>query len=301
MMDKIIEAFRNLDLSTNPEKEIRELFNSVEVTAGMSVTFHKGKSVMRARPNYNGEKFSKKSDFSFKPQKNNDTYQRASTPYQTMFYGAVLPEDLREGELDNARIIGALETVPLLRDKNKSGYQKISFGRWFVKEDINLIAIVFNEEYIKKNRYTSELANSYKEFCKYTDPDIVEKSNKFQSFLASEFSKETIRNNYDYMISAIYSELVTKKGYDGVFYPSVRVAGEGFNVALTPEATEKLELKVVGECSLYKLKENAVLGLDSILEINDSDAEFVLDDSRKDEEECLKGLGLTSIAELINL
>ena len=299
-MEKIIDAFKNLDLSTYPEKEIRELFNSVEVTAGMSVTLHKGKSIMRARPNYNGEKFSKKSDFSFKPQKDNDKYQRASTPYQTMFYGAVLPEDLKDGELANARIIGAFETVPLLRDRNKSGYQKISFGRWFVKEDINLIAIVFNEEYIKNNRYTSELANSYKEFCKYTDPDIVEKSNKFQCFLASEFSKEIIRDNYDYMISAIYSELVTK-GYDGVFYPSVRINGEGFNVALTPEATEKLELKVVGECAIYKLKENAVLGLNSILEIDDSDKEFLLDDSRKDEDECLKKLGFTSIDELINL
>ena len=54
-------------------------------------------------------------------------------------------------------------------------------------------------------------------------------------------------------------------GYDGVFYPSVRVGGKGFNIAITPEATKKLGLYVAGECSIYKLKDHTIIGNDVMM------------------------------------
>ena len=81
----LIDNLKQLDLSTYPKDEIMSLFNQVGKIGYVIVTFHRGKSVMRARLNYNGERFEKKSDYSFKPQNFNKTYQRASTPNQTMF------------------------------------------------------------------------------------------------------------------------------------------------------------------------------------------------------------------------
>jgi hypothetical protein len=148
---------------------------------------------MRARPNYNGERFEKKSDYSFKPQEYNKTYQRASTPNTTMFYATAVPEKLEPGELDNMRVIGVAETIPMLRDLTKSGYQKVSFGRWYVHEDIHLLAIVQKDKYYEESNYTRELVDAYNEFIKTTPQDILERSLAYTTFLADEFSKEDIR------------------------------------------------------------------------------------------------------------
>lgn len=82
-IEQVIEGLSKLDLSTYPEAEIRSLLNNIGQMASIVVMYDRGKCVMRARPNFNGERFSKKSEFSFKPQEYNKTFQRASTPYQT--------------------------------------------------------------------------------------------------------------------------------------------------------------------------------------------------------------------------
>jgi hypothetical protein len=289
---------KNLDLSTYPKDEIISLFQQVGKIGHIVVTFHKGKSVMRARPNYEGERFEKKNDYSFKPQKFNKTYQRASTPNQTMFYATSIPENIPQGELDNMRVIGVAETIPMLKDKTKSGYQKISFGKWIVHEDIHLIAIVQKEKYAEKSSYTKELADAYKNFIETAPKDILENSLAFTTFLADEFSKELIRQDYDYMISALFTELVIQSGFDGVLYPSVRMGGQGFNIAITPESTQKLGLYIAGECSIYKLKDHAVLGNDAIVELMGNEEEFKLAEMRSDKKECLAQLGIESIDEL---
>jgi hypothetical protein len=100
------------------------------------------------------------------------------------------------------------------------------------------------------------------------------------------------------MISALFSELITQHGLDGVLYPSVRVGGKGFNIAITPEATKKMGLYVAGECSIYKLKDRAVVGNDAIVELKGTEEEFKLIDMERHEKECLAQIGVTSIDDL---
>ncbi len=297
-IDKIIEELRHLDLSKYPYAEIKGLFNKVGPIGAVIVTFHKGKSVMRARPNEENERFEEKSDLSFKPQKFNKTYQRASTPNETMFYATSVPEKLEKGELDNMRIIGITETIPMLRDKSKSGYQKISFGRWVVQEEINLMAIVHHESYYNESNYTRELVNAFKGFIKRYPKELIDKTLKFQDYLASEFAKEDIQADYDYMISAIFTENITSKGLDGILYPSVRTAGKGFNIAITPKASEKLALYVAGECSIYKSKDHVVVGNDAIVELDGKQTSFKLVDRNNNEKLLLQKIGVKSIDEL---
>lgn len=294
----LIDTLKGLDLTKYPKDEILSLLKQAGKIGYVVVTFHKGKSVMRARPNYNGERFEKKSDYSFKPQEYNKTYQRASTPNTTMFYATAVPENLEPGELDNMRVIGVAETIPMLRDLTKSGYQKVSFGRWYVHEDIHLLAIVQKDKYYEESNYTRELVDAYNEFIKTTPQDILERSLAYTTFLADEFSKEEIRGDYDYMISAIFSELTTQRGLDGIFYPSVRVGGKGFNIAITPEATKKLGLYAAGECSMYKLQDHTVVGNDAIVKLKGTEQEFKLVDIEPHVKECLAKLGVNSIDDL---
>ena len=172
--------------------------------------------------------------------------------------------------------------------------------RWYVEEDINLIAIVHEDRYFEKSNYTRELVSAYANFIKSAPQEIIERSLKLQTFLAEEFSKEEIKEDYDYMISAIFSDLVTNRGFDGILYPSVRVGGQGFNIAITPEATSKLRLYVAGECSIYKLKDQTIIGNDAIIELSENEEEFELIKLENHETECLQQLGVNSIEEIKN-
>lgn len=165
------------------------------------------------------------------------------------------------------------------------------------------------ESYFKESSFTRELVGAYNTSIENIPnevlkdhPDIVERSLKIQTYLADEFAKEEINHDYDYMISAIFSEIAIKNGFDGIFYPSVRVAGKGFNIAITPTATEKLQLIVAGECSLYKHKMHTVVGNDAIAQLTGLENEFELIDlPNNHQEECLNKIGLKSLEELKNL
>ena len=56
-IDEIITNFKSLNLTTNPEEDVRKLISQVGVIAHVIVTLHKGKSIIRARPNNEGDRF----------------------------------------------------------------------------------------------------------------------------------------------------------------------------------------------------------------------------------------------------
>lgn len=278
-IDNLIDSLKNLDLSTYPEKEIRYLLQQIGKIPAIGLTFHKGKEIMRARPNENEKiRYRRKSDFSYKPQEKNDKYQRASTPYRTMFYATCLSENLNDKNI-SMRITPTLESIHKeLYDNNSSFYKKISYGRWIVMEDLKLFPIIHNSNFCNKTFYLKEMKDYYNNFnC---PQDLIEKSNKILSYLADEFAKKEIREHYDYMISAIFSELVTENCFDGIFYPSVRTDGEGFNIAITPKATEKLRLIFAGECTIYKHKMNTRVGNDAHIILNGNEEEFDMNDEK---------------------
>ena len=300
-IDDIISNLKQLNLSTEPYDEVKKLLIEAGNVLYPLIVFHQGKTLTRARPNEKGERFKNKSDFSFKPQNLNTTYQRASTPYQTMFYAGVLPDEIQEGGLNIERIIGLLESMPWVNDKETSGYGKISYGRWVVKEDIKLISIIFNNSYNDKNNFIQDSRDNYNQIAQNIDERIIEHSVKFQKFLADEFSKK-IEINTDYMISAIFSELVCNRSdFDGIYYPSTKTGGEGFNVALKPSACEKIELRVAGECSIYKRKDVCFLGNDYIVQLDGKTDSFEMEKLDDDSTDILKKIGVKSIEELKNL
>lgn len=297
-IEEVINSLKQLDLSSYPRSEILDLFNEVGEIGHIVVSLYPGFTIMRARPHRGLPRFTKKSDFLHKPPEFNTTYQRASTPKQTMFYASLLPEKLEPGELDMLRLVGFAETMQHLRDKTKCAYEKISYGRWSVDQEIRLLAIIHKSDYYSASNYTRELVHAYEGFIQSAPKEFIERSLRFSEYLSDEFSKEVINHDYDYMISALFAEKVTQMGLDGVLYPSVRVLGKGFNIAITPEATKKLSLFVVGECSVYKRRDNFVVGNDALVELDGDEEEFELQDLEDMQKEYLAELGVNSIKEL---
>jgi hypothetical protein len=298
-----IDGLSRLDHSKYPYEETKQLIRQLGKFGCILVTLHQGKTIMRARPNFKDEHFISKCQLTYKPQQFNKTYQRASTPNMTMFYGCVIPENLEQGELDNARVIGVLEAMPWLRDKTTKGFQRVTFGRWIVTRDINVIAVVQHENYYKESSYTRELVNAFKGFTK-EHPELEQETILISDFFANQFAKAETEHDYDYILSASFTETAVNSGLDGVLYPSVRVNGQGFNVALRPEVADTaLDLVVAGECSIYKNRDHTFVDNETVVELraNQSNFELFPVDAQyhAGQAESLRQVGLTTMEELM--
>jgi len=262
-----IQKLKELTLSKYPVDEINKIMKEFGKFGVVLMTLHEGKSIIRARPNEGNETFKTVSEISYKPAKFNTTFQRASTPNTTMFYGCVVPENIAEGELDNARVTSIFEASKLYRQGIENGEEKITFSRWPVTKDIPLIAIVYHKDFINNSSHTNELHTAYQKFLQSNPNDIVN-SNAVTEYLASEFAKIETPHDYDYLISALFTEVALQQGFAGVYYPSVRAEGKGFNVAIHPDFVDNNMIPIVaGECSLYKKAKHIVLDNDTITEI----------------------------------
>lgn len=296
-IEEVINKLKELNLSKYPYFEAKELIRNFGEVGFITFTLHPTKVITRAR---SGMNYTNKSDLSYKPQKFNDKCQRASTPNKTMFYGTIVEE---ERPIEDTRLIAASECSSLLRGGlDSSGIEKITYGRWHVVKDINLLTIVHKDIFLDvDNKLLKELQSAYEDFTKEF-PNIEEKNNIIMKFLAEEFSKKVIINDYDYFLSAVFSEFVTSElGFDGIMYPSVQVGGDlGFNVAITPKAVdENLNLNIVGESTLFKKREKTIIIMDKISSMESwSYLDFVLN-PQLEKSVVLAKLGIKSIEELM--
>lgn len=260
-MDKqtIINRLEALDLSQYPYFEIRELIREFGKVGFIIFTLHPGKTITRARCDGNLKTVS---DLSYKPQQYNKQCQRASTPMRTMFYGCIVPE---EQNIIDTRFISACESSSLIREGvETSGEQTITFGKWEVIEDIHLLVVIHKDYFHDAdNSLLGELKIAYEDFLmKY--PDAAKDIDILAKYFAKEFSKKNEDGfDYNYLISAIFTEVVTTDhAFDGVMYPSVQTGGQlGFNVAITPDAVDKkMKLVVAYETQIKKIGEKVHIG-----------------------------------------
>lgn len=229
---KIVEDLRNLDLSKKPEKEIISLFAKAAEFPVVHSIIYPGRIIVRGQNYDSSANYSIPARHSFKPQNTNDTYQRASLPSQTMFYGAVTA--FEEGDnVPLARHIIITEIAEIVKDKVDK--ETIVFSSWEVIEELNLISIIQSEDYKTPSKIVLDLQETYK-MISQNQPGV-----EFMNFISSEFSKEDVSKEEDfkYIISALYAKMMCDFGFDGVAYPSVRAGGAGMNVAIKPDAVNK--------------------------------------------------------------
>ena len=259
----IIEQLLNARKIRIDHTDLFSIYEQLGIIGVIETSFGPGKSIIRGRLN-EGCSFTKASELSFKPQEFNKTYQRASTPNNTMFYGSIRPEKTRENEIEHPYVIVGFEISPFLRNPNEFGELTITFGKWDLIDEIKVAAVVFEKEFLGKTALSEELNHEFNKFIK-NHPEFENKTTNWNNFIAGEFSKMDIKSEYDYLFSSTYTEFMLNKGFDGIFYPSVKAEGRGFNIALRPDIIKKvMRLSVVAECTFYKFKKQLMMDWDKI-------------------------------------
>ncbi len=254
----IIEKLQSINLSTYPIDEVKYLLKGICSYATIQTKIDKGKLITRARLNNYGEYFREKYQLSYKPQNLNTNYQRASTPNNTMFYGSIDAINNNVSFNDTARIIASLETSTILNNENiVNGKECITFGIWELINDIEMLAIYNFDDAINNSDIAKEMHIEYLKYISKFDKETQIISTNINNFIAKEFTKKVTNNDYEYIISSIYSEQVLMtfdKKINGIIYPSVKTDYHGYNVAITPDCVDK-NLKLIGIVESNIIKE----------------------------------------------
>jgi len=273
----IIKNIDNLDLSKYPHHEIKELITSVGKIGIIQTVYEKNRSIVRGRINCDNQSFKNISELSYRPKHLNSNYYRASTPNMTMFYGAIIPEYIDDAQINQAYITVSFEISKFIKELEKSGQIKLTFSKWEIIEPITVVSILSHEEYLKNSILSQEVYNGFK---KYVDkyPEHKESTLIWNNYIAKEFAKNEIKEDWNYLVSAIFSEIVVENGFDGILYPSVPMEGKGYNIALTAECVDKkLAPKLVSESSIYKLKKKLILDWEQICQLKEGQKEFLFE------------------------
>lgn len=258
----IIEQLEQLNLSDYPIAEIDRLLTSLEEIMFMTYDFHAPNNsqvpiwIVRAVNNTREEpEFNSIARISFKPSAYNNSYLRASTPKNTMFYGSmILPEDFYMNQFKSFQIVASTEVSSLIKNSEiLEGLSRITFGKWEIVNKLSLVTIIDpNLNY--DHTYLNNLKEKYIELLNNRPIEIKQKTLRCLEFLSSEFSKYVSNgNNHEYLISSKFTEIFTKSSSsDGIIYPSVQSKGFGLCVAIHPRAMNKLKLTYVLQSKIKK-------------------------------------------------
>jgi len=75
--------------------------------------------------------------------------------------------------------------------------------------------------------------------------------------------------------------------------------GKGFNIAISPNSMHKLELRVVGESTLFKFGEQMIVSNNGTVELDNNQETFVIPDKNDQDQICLQRIGFSSLEEFL--
>ena len=288
---EIIQRLRSIDLNDDSKTEdIRRLLSQLRFPIVLSNAVA-GAVVTRAR---RGLGYRDKKDMSYKPSNLCKSYQRATLPNQTVFYG-ILSDD--ERHLENARVIGISECSVLADGGiNSIGREHIAVSQWVIKENITVACIISANSFkdVHNNRLLENLRQDF--INKHCDND---EALFVSDFIVEEFSKR-VTNGHDneYKISATFANMLLHEfGFEAIAYPSVKLGGQaGLNIAIRPDvADSKLTLIKIADQCYYKNAEHGTIRIESIYDVINQTEYPGLQQSDSD---LCRQIGIQSIDEL---
>ncbi|HEY5326301.1 MAG TPA: hypothetical protein VIJ27_04825 [Mucilaginibacter sp.] len=178
-------------------------------------------------------------------------YGRANKEKQAVFYGAV-----ESPEIDQPRAVAYFETSPILKEleKHDNTVEMFTVSRWRVKENIEVIEMIFSDEALKVSKYAQmSLANQLENYKHLPLADEYEQQGRFFS---NEFARSDILPGQDhkYKITSAYANYIwAHTNYNGITYPSVQSRYIGQNVALLPEVVDS-SLRLEAPIGIFKFE-----------------------------------------------
>ncbi len=172
-------------------------------------------------------------------------FGRANLPGQAIFYGSIITQ-----QIEQPRVAAYFETSELVRQLNDTEIveEKFTLSRWRVKEDIELLEMIFTDEALEVNEYVRNSLDD--KLNKLSNMPLKDHYVEQGRFFSNEFARMDVGPGEDhkYKITAAYMNYICEKaGLLGISYPSVPTEYKGQNVALFPKAVDEfLELELVG-------------------------------------------------------
>jgi len=232
----LVSELSQITNSDNPDKIKRLLLSIKGKIVIPTLILGKGSRIFRASHINNISDITSYQRLSYKPASMNKTYQRASSPNNTMFYGIV------SNNYTNA-VMGCFgETCDCLRNTDiPNKHYKIVISEWELLNDVQLVQMIDPNGNNKSKVFTN-----HKEFVsiiKKHNADNKGSNKDFLCFINKEFKKNCYKES-DYWISATYTEFLTQiLGYNGIVYESVQAIDPALCevkcVAFTPNFTDK--------------------------------------------------------------
>lgn len=199
----------------NPAQIIKILHAIKDAYMVPSLILAKGTCLYRARIVDNVDEICNPSSLSYTPPRNNNSYKRASTPNNTMFYGI-------SGDTHTNMVCGCLgEVCDCLRDNiGTTKHYVVAIGVWEAKRDFILPQII-NPDGLNKSEAFGNISEYQQHLsCLGERASDVE---DFQRLINHEFTKR-VKREEEYWISAVFTEWVLSlnNSFDGIIYESVQ-------------------------------------------------------------------------------
>lgn len=297
--NEILRRLNKLDLKQASDYDIQDLLAYMienGVLPAIQVKLPAYTVITRSRA---GENYYTKEALSYKPVDECKTYQRATRPGETIFYGVIAD---KKYQLEAARAITMMECSELMRKGlHTKGVESHVVGQWLTKRELVLWGLFSDQTFqdCSKNALVQQCKNSFEEIISKM-PNKTE-SLAFSRFIAKQFF-QIVKNGkeWKYKISSNLVSIIRKLpnyNFDGIIYPSGRSKGQyGVNVAIFPDAADKvLVFNKKAKQVLYKYKKNVFVRIEGYAESVDADYSVT---KKLVDEEILAALNIQSLAQI---
>jgi hypothetical protein len=253
------------DLSQISYARIRQIILQCGIPLTKS-TIDEGRLITRARLHKKKEStFSSEKEISYREDFiNMNEYQRASVPFQSMFYGCIDIDKINnlniKESVDTKRLIYA---TPIYECnihnflQENGGIARFTFGVWTVTKPITTWYLIFNNDLPVNDKHFNEDIKGFLNEFEFNHPNEIETIKEHLTLISKEFYREIPNNNNQfYKVSAAYSAYAFQNFNIGsIIYPSKKTEGNSMNIAISPEVVESslsLDYVEVWEAELTK-------------------------------------------------
>lgn len=239
MIDILLRNIENAAEQHNLSKMEFLINQLLEIAQIPIIKIAPGLEVQRIRNNYHGEIFYSESEISFRMDVVNiKEFGRCNFPNSGKFYCSLSSKYINE-----IRLVNVLETNKIFRENLSIKKRQIfTSGQWICQQPLFVAVFPFNKYAKGSNREIQQHASKYEEKIESFGKTDRENSKKILPFISYYLGKKKINSQWDYLISAFFSELVLAKyDIDGILYPSSRVNFKTYNLVLEPYALNKLK------------------------------------------------------------
>lgn len=260
-MNRIIDKLKEITSSTENAQQLLSVFNSINPFSIPIIRFfiETGTFVVRQRINPIGKNFTNISELSYPPKNCCLEYGRANIPNHPMFYCCSFPSDHNAPE---PRYTTLLETSTFIHEKESRGIERSTFSRWDVIKRLNLIALPFSTQYERTFDDIIQIQEAWEK--EVTTVPVNKEALELVEYMSNEMASNVVNGTEHFKTACFVYYLLyvndKTKDADGIIYPSVAAAGEGFNIALKPDVADyKLKFTIASLCYLVKDKMEATL------------------------------------------